>query len=163
MVDKTSDINTYNYEGFKYNGFKFSTGADAIQWEVTASAGAISMMHALHNHADQLKDEDLYELFKSRKTAYLDSIAYLIERSGYVPGSIQNKGANQYRGLGRWYKAVAHLSASSWSGLALRMDDASASDKDTFNVLAAQKDMMSREEAKNQWKNIKQTLANSCN
>merc|ERR1711865_1318215 len=123
---------------------------------------------------DQMKSEGLggnnmYDVFQSRKTAFLASITHLIEISGFVPGSVQRRGSYQwgdgfYPGLNWSYLPIAHLASTAWSGMALLMDDAFASNKnvDVFNVLAAQKNMISRAEAQAQCTNIKQTLA-KCN
>ena len=159
VKNEQSDIDTY--QGFDYNGIKFSSKGNAIQWEATASAGAMSMMHSLDKHKEQMASEGLPDTFQSRKMAFIDSITHLIETTGSVPGSVQSEGSyHYYPGLNWSYPPIAHLSASAWSGLALLMDN--ASDTDAFNVFATQKGMLSRAEAQAQCTNIKQTLA-KCN
>jgi len=161
MVNRTDEqSNMGKYQGFDYNGFLFSSKGNAIQWELTASAGAMPMMHALNKHGGQMRDAGLYDLFQSRKTAYLKSITHLIKKTGSVPGSVQSDKSCQNSNQDTcYYRPVAHLAANSWSGLALLMDQASADDKDTFNVFATQKGMLTRGEALASCPDIKRTLA----
>ena len=159
VENENSDVG--HYQGNYYNGFKFSDKAEWIQWEVTASAGAMSMMHSLDKHEEQMRSVGLYDIFQSRNWAYLDSITYLIETTGSVPGSVHSSGSRHFKGESWCYNHIPHLAASSWSGMAMLMAD--WKDTDAFNVFAAQKGMLSRADAQKQCTNIKQTLAKCIN